>query len=418
MEVTLLDRCKAIASLFLQLSSSDGKNDKAFILANFKNEHYDLVDDINFCFEVLAGKHKLGYTYELFLSTKIIGASDMYKTHTIRDFVEELKKLAPTYANIVHAYAMTPVGCAEFIEALVNRKFKLGISNSSEMLTPYSPMLAKRYPDSVHEGEYYVQEKLDGNRCIAVYNNENGCWDFWSRSGKPLKVSFDMSWASADHVFDGEVMTLAHAGTRDFNVTSGAINSKYGDKSQLHYYIYDIIDNTKSYSKRKEILDDYADKVGDDCTILPVLDKVSVYKNPDYNWRLDEWLDKITSKGGEGIMLRDPDAVYQIGKRSDALLKYKKVQTMDLRIIDWNPGNGKYEGAIGSFVCETDDGSISVNVAGMSDNVRWSNPEEWIGKIIEVAYFDISKSKTKDTMSLRFPRMKKVRDDKTTTSVY
>lgn len=117
-------------------------------------------------------------------------------------------------------------------------------------------------------------------------------------------------------------------------------------------------------------------------------------------------------------MLRDPDAVYQIGKRSDALLKYKKVQTMDLRIVDWNPGNGKYAFAIGSFVCETDDGSISVNVAGMSDNVRWSNPEEWMGKIIEVAYFDISKSKTKDTMSLRFPRMKKVRDDKTTTSVY
>ena len=54
----------------------------------------------------------------------------------------------------------------------------------------------------------------------------------------------------------------------------------------------------------------------------------------------------------------------------------------------------------------------------MSDDVRFSNPEDWLGRIIEVAYFDISKSKTKDKLILRFPRMKKVRDDKTTTSIY
>ena len=73
---------------------------------------------------------------------------------------------------------------------------------------------------------------------------------------------------------------------------------------------------------------------------------------------------------------------------------------------------------IDGIVCETDDGTISVNVSGMSDDVRFSNPEDWLGRIIEVAYFDISKSKTKDKLSLRFPRMKKVRDDKTTTSIY
>ena len=134
--------------------------------------------------------------------------------------------------------------------------------------------------------------------------------------------------------------------------------------------------------------------------------------------QLDEWLDKITAKGGEGLILRDPDAKYQIGKRSDALLKYKKTQTMDLRIVGWNEGNGKYEGAIGSFICETDDKDIIVNVAGMSDDIRWSDPDEWIGKIIEVAYFDISVSSATGQKSLRFPRLKGVRDDKDTTSVY
>ena len=152
--------------------------------------------------------------------------------------------------------------------------------------------------------------------------------------------------------------------------------------------------------------------------ILPVLDKVTVYPNHDYNWKLDEWLDKITSKGGEGIMLRHPDGYYTPGKRSDSLLKYKKTQTMDLRIVGWNEGSGKYEGAIGSFICQTDDKDIIVNVAGMSDDIRFSDPDSWIGKIIEVAYFDISVNSTTGQKSLRFPRLKKIRDDKDTTSVY
>ena len=117
-------------------------------------------------------------------------------------------------------------------------------------------------------------------------------------------------------------------------------------------------------------------------------------------------------------MLRDPDAYYQCGKRSDGLNKYKKTQTMDLRIVDWNEGNGKYAGAIGSFNCQTDDGDIIVNVAGMPDDMRFSDPNIWIGTIIEVAYFDISVNSVTGQKSLRFPRLKKIRDDKNTTSIY
>lgn len=419
-------RCKVIHKFFNQLRDSDGKLSKAFLVNQFKEQHPKLVNDLDYCFEVLAGKHKLGYTYCIFTEDTRIGTEYiLYKDYTIKNFVERLKQFSSSFADTLDAFRITPPNCAEFIQLLVNREFKLGYSNKNNMITHYSPMLAKRYPDTVHEQDYYIQEKLDGNRCLATFNLDNQKWEFWSRSGKPLNVNFDMSWANSlvenyDEypIFDGEIMTLEHAGTRDFTKTSGTINSKYGDKSQLHYYIYDIVATKMKYEDRKQILDTLASKTGDDCSILPVLDRITVYVNPQYNYKLDEWLDKITSQGGEGIMLRDPYATYQVGKRSDALIKYKKVQTMDLRIIDWNEGEGKYAGAIGSFVCETDDGSISVNVAGMSDDVRFSNPEDWLGRIIEVAYFDISKSKTKDTLSLRFPRMKKVRDDKDTTSIY
>jgi ATP-dependent DNA ligase len=91
---------------------------------------------------------------------------------------------------------------------------------------------------------------------------------------------------------------------------------------------------------------------------------------------------------------------------------------MDLRIIGWNEGNGKYTGAIGSFVCQTDDGEYRVSVSGMPDDMHFSNPNIWMNRIIEVAYFDVSQSKNNSYKSLRFPRLKRIRDDKDTTSIF
>lgn len=417
----LENNCNKIRLLFEQLMQTPSRNDKQDLVEAFRSiVDDDIKADLDFCFEVLAGKHKLGYTYKI--TSHVGNESEVYLCKSIKEFVTKvLMEFRPTDFEIELASIYTPIDCRVFIAMLVNREWKLGYSNRDEMITNLSPMLAKKYPESHHEQYYYIQEKLDGNRCIAYFNYDEQKWKFQSRSGKPLKVDFDMSWVPDDiekPIFDGEIMTLGHAGSRDFNRTSGAINGKYTNKSDLHYYIYDIVADKLQYKERKEILDYYAKQgTGEQCSILPVLDFVPVYLNPEYNWKLDEWLDKITAKGGEGIMLRDPDAKYQ-HKRTDALLKYKKLQTMDLRITGWNEGKGKYEGAIGSFICENDEGTIKVNVAGISDTIRWSNPYEWIGKIIEVAYFDYSVSKTNNHISLRFPRMKKLRDDKNETSVY
>ena len=423
--MTLNERCEKINELFRILEVVSGKLTKEALVNNFRAFYPELNEDLDYCFEVLAGKHKLGYTF-------IVSSIDKYDDNpecTIKDKIEFLKTFSSTDDDIYRASISVPLSCRKFIAKLVNREFRLGYSNKHNMITFYSPMLAKKYQETFKDKDYYIQEKLDGNRCIAYYDYDEEKWCFQSRSGKPLKVEFDMSWVDdwyVEHypssqveypVFDGEIMTLEHAGSRDFNRTSGAINGKYTDKSGLHYFIYDIIATKLTYRQRKEILDTISNS-GPDCHILPVLDYVHVYPNHDYNCQLDVWLDKIVDKGGEGLILRDPDATYQLGKRSDALLKYKKTQTMDLRIIDWNEGKGKYEGAIGSFVCETDDHSIVVNVAGMDDDTRWSDPNAWIGKIIEVAYFDVSVSSATGQKSLRFPRMKKLRDDKNDTSTY
>lgn len=412
-------RCSLLQKLFNNLMKTNSKIDKELLVKEFREKYPKMEKDLNFCFEVLAGKHKVGYTaYKT--STPHTAKDIGFKT--IKEFYNNIIKTIKTNEVGIHTcMCLIPENLQDFFVSLTNRDFKLGYSNKKAMITNLSPMLAKKYPESHREQFYYIQEKLDGNRCIAYYDKK---WKFQSRSGKPLTVKFDMEWAMTSRVYDGEIMTLGKAGSRDFNKTSGAVNSKFVDKSELHYYIYDIMDDTLSYKERYKILEKIVDGAGSrqinkDCSILPVLDEVWVYPNPEYNYKLDYWLDYIVSKGGEGIMLRDPDALYKHGEpRTNALLKYKKLQTMDLRIVNWNLGKGKYMGAIGSFHCESDDGKISVNVAGMDDATRFSDPQSFIGKIIEVAYFDCSKSKTKTTESLRFPRLKRIRYDKDTTSIY
>lgn len=409
-------RCALMNRFFNQLMREPSRLGKEAIVDKFRKCHPKMEKDLDYCFEVLAGKHKLGYTY--IITSEDTPASKSYEDYTIRRFYDEvLKYYGSSQDEIRLASLCTPRQCRLFFHHLANREFKLGYSNRHNMVTNLSPMLAKKYPESHHEGMYFIQEKLDGNRCIAYYDYDEEQWKFQSRSGKELKVNFDMGWANTSLIFDGEIMTLGHAGSRDFNRTSGAINGKYTDKSALHYFIYDIVDETIKYKHRKELLDFIKD-TGEDCSILPVLDEIPIYPNPDYNGKLDDYLDFIVDKGGEGIILRDPEGFYECGKRSANLLKYKKLQTMDLRIIDFNWGNGKYAGAIGSFVCETDDHDIQVSVSGMPDSMHFSDPADWMGKIIEVAYFSISESKAHGHKSLRFPRLKRIRDDKDTTSVY
>lgn len=430
-------RCSIINRLFMDLMATNSRTEKEVLVRAFRERYPKLEKDLDFCFEVLAGYHKLGYTYIPFdLLGRCANNYTQNENINIRRMVEILKSFNADQYGIAAACAVTPPKCRRFIGKLVNREYKLGYSNKRAMVTSLSPMLAKKYPESHRESYYYIQEKLDGNRCIAAYceagemspegirslkGATEGKWFFYARSGKRLNVDFDMSWADKNYIYDGEIMTLGHAGSRDFNRTSGAINSKFGDKSHLHYFIYDIIVDDFTYEARYRIIKSFVKNdnwnMSPNVSFLPVLDKVFVWPNPEYNDQLDKWLDYIVDKGGEGIMLRYPAGLYE-HSRSSNLLKYKKTQTMDLRIVGWNEGKGKYTGAIGSFICCNDDRSIQVNVAGITDEMRWSNPEYWIGKIIEVAYFDTSNSKTKSSSSLRFPRFKRLRTDKDETSEY
>jgi ATP-dependent DNA ligase len=59
---------------------------------------------------------------------------------------------------------------------------------------------------------------------------------------------------------------------------------------------------------------------------------------------------KIIDTGGEGIMLKQRDAVYNSNKRSRAWYKYKKRSEVDCFVTGSTPGEGEFSGLVGSLL--------------------------------------------------------------------
>jgi DNA ligase-1 len=119
--------------------------------------------------------------------------------------------------------------------------------------------------------------------------------------------------------------------------------------------------------------------------------------------------------GYEGIMIKDPKAVYEC-KRSTSWLKQKPYIEVSLSVIEVEEGTGKNEGRLGALICEgEDDGkTIRVNVgSGFTDDQRsefWMDKESMLGQIVEVRADAATKSQDSETVwSLRFPRFLRFR---------
>jgi len=98
---------------------------------------------------------------------------------------------------------------------------------------------------------------------------------------------------------------------------------------------------------------------------------------------------QLVNEGWEGCMCVDGNSKYQIGKRVNYSVKLKYRKTADLLCIDTIPGDGKYVGEIGSLVLQDSEGRIVAVGSGLDDIDRVKNPNQFIGKIIEIEYEQI-----------------------------
>lgn len=416
-------KVSVLRNLFAQLQATSGRNAKQQLLEDCRKNLPSIEDDLVVVQECLDNKHPVGYTYPKTYGDSVPAVS------TIRQLIEILeqpiKQKDLSQANIAATVSQTSK-YGEFLEPIINRSLRLGI-RLAEDVRNYKPMLACNARDCFDENiDYIIQEKLDGNRCIAVYDEEQGKWTFTSRNGKPQNVDFDMGDISKAYVYDGEILTRSQTALsikrerrlplgkdeNEFQALTGKVNSnKAEDKKDLVYNIYDVMIDAPC-RVRQDVIHWQREHETKDVRFINNLGRISTHN-------MKELLDYIVSTGGEGLILRDPEATY-VHDRAPVLLKVKKMQTMDMECFDTEKGTGRNADRIGKLVCRitTDKGEyIEAKVgSGLDDSDRDKDPSEFIGKIIEVQYFEITKAQGREGCSLRHPVFLGVRTDKDTTS--
>lgn len=102
---------------------------------------------------------------------------------------------------------------------------------------------------------------------------------------------------------------------------------------------------------------------------------------------LREELRRVESLGGEGLMMRKPGSLYEVG-RSHTLLKVKSFKDAEAEVVAHLPGMGKHKGRLGALECILADGTRFSVGTGLSDAERNAPPP--IGSIVTVRYQELS----------------------------
>ena len=441
--MNLSERCNYFWSIFEDLQDTNSIIEKRIIISKIPEW---LNEDFQYIIECLNGKHKFGYTYPEYLSEPEYFGDRRNENNTVKDvlqFLQEPRLNGDLSDANIKRHVNQTLWLWWFFEPIVNRTLKLGIGNSILPKDGLAPMLAKKYEGKIQYDQrgYILTEKLDGNRCIASYEDDK--WIFRSRNGKIMHVNFDMGDLPKEFVYDGEVMSRQQTNAsirltsnlncgaafkvynNEFSETSGLINRHSLDKD-LVYNIFDVMLDDIPYIDRRLELNRMAESydLSSDIRIVPALATSNITTLDSV---ASDFLHRVCNMGGEGIMINLASASYN-HKRTDQLLKFKQVQSMDMKVMYIEEGRGKYEGMVGALICtcERDDGTmVEASIgSGLTDEQRgeWMYfPEKIIGKIVEVQYFSLSqdsKNKGSELYSLRFPRLKSIRTDKNKSSEY
>jgi DNA ligase-1 len=226
---------------------------------------------------------------------------------------------------------------------------------------PAPPMLATGDLAGIEVRDWWVSEKLDGVR---------GHWDgtrLWTRGGHVVRAPdwFTQGWPATP--MDGELWM----GRGQFESTSALVRSLDAAKDpawrDVRFMAFDLPRHDDVFEVRHERLRKI---VGDaDVAWLRVVPQTRVSTRK----ALDARLASVEARGGEGLMLHHRDARYRPG-RSDLLVKYKRHDDAEARVVAHLPGQGKYAGMTGSLLVESADGRRFRLGSGLSDAQRADPP--------------------------------------------
>jgi len=210
-------------------------------------------------------------------------------------------------------------------------------------IAPPDLPLAQVYEPGLDLAQYLVSEKFDGVRVF---------WDgrrLITRGGLIINAPAWFTAGFPNQPLDGELWM----GRGRFARVSGTVRTLEPDTEDwqhVRYVLFDLPRASGGFEERFETLQRLIDNTSS--TRLMLADQHPITSQSGLEARLEQ----IVAAGGEGLMLHRRDAPYQAG-RSAHLLKVKPYLEGEAIVLEHLPGQGKYEGMLGSMLVEEPDGT-------------------------------------------------------------
>ena len=255
---------------------------------------------------------------------------------------------------------------------------------------PLEMMLPGVYDEGRDITGWLISEKLDGVR---------GYWDgrqLWSKNGRAFQPPAEFVKDLPDFALEGELW----GGRGTFEKTASIVLKEKAHDGwlQLKFAIFDVPATTGGFIPRLEkVRHWFAEHPSAYAFVIPQLP----VRDGDH---LQDELQRVQKLGGEGLIVREPDALYT-GGRSTRILKVKDFQDAEAVVVEHLPGKGRNTGRLGALLVELPNGTRFKIGTGFSDEERENPPSP--GEVITFKYFGYHLSGIP-----RFPSFLRIRRDK------
>ncbi len=227
--------------------------------------------------------------------------------------------------------------------------------------------LLKEYQKDSNITHWYMSEKLDGVRAF---------WDgkkLISRNGKVFAVPAFFTKEFPNMELDGELWSKRS----DFSTISSIVNTQKATSrwKDLTYNVFEVPNAKGGLLQRLSIVKE--------SNYLKVVKQIKI-KN---RIALNNFLKSVESRAGEGVVLRDASLPYYTGRNKNAL-KMKSYLDTECKVIGYTKGRGKFEGLLGSLLCEMKNSKTIKIGSGFSKQERKNPPK--IGTVITFKYYGLT----------------------------
>jgi DNA ligase 1 len=290
---------------------------------------------------------------------------------------------------------------------------------------PVRPMLAKAIPKNKWPKDKIVDYKYDGNRYQLHINDGNAI--LFNRKCKVVNSQYaDVLKTVINYpngIYDGEIYPIYADG-------SPAPHQKLATRTHSKN-----IEEAKIKCPVKWVMFDVM--MIDGLTVMdrPYRERVSLINDLPFQAKRSEgdiigFYNQAIADGFEGIIVKDANAPYESGKRSKYWAKYKPARIeLDVVIVGGRFGDGaranvyaSFEigvkspsgytsiGSVGTGLSEDDLLSLTNQLRPLVHNYK-DGKYEFLPRIVLEVNADLI-TKSKGNVSLRFPRVSRIREDK------